>query len=123
VQFTPVGLATNWQNAASYPPVPGTNYNASSVPGNQDTFVLQQIDTNDVVFGVHVKPLIYKSDAGARTAASVLKSAATVAVGATTVLSETSAQVKTMYQTDPATSAQWTAAAVNAMTAGARLVA
>jgi hypothetical protein len=123
VQFTPNGLPANWQNAASYPPKPFTNYNASANVGDQDTFVMQQIDTNDVVFGVHVKPLVYKNDAGARSGASILKSGGTTAVGGSVVLSETSSQLLRMYQTDPNTSAQWTAAAVNAIKAGARLVA
>jgi hypothetical protein len=123
VQMTPNGLAANWQNAASYPPVPFTNYNASATVGQQDTFVMQQIDPNDIVFGVHVKPLVYKNDAGARSGASILKSGGTTAVGTTTNLSEGSAQLLSMYQTDPNTGAQWTAAAVNASKAGARVAA
>jgi hypothetical protein len=123
VAFTPTGLGTNWQNAASVPPVPFTDYNASSNVSDRDTFEMQDITTGSTVYGVNLKPLVYKNDAGARSGASVLKSGATTDVGTTTVLSETAAQLSKMYETDPHTSAQWTATAVNAIKAGYQVAA
>ena len=124
VQFTPTGLATNWQNAAKVPPVPFTDYNASSVVGEQDTFVMQPVSSDiGIVYGVHNKPLVYKNDPGARSGAAVLKSDATTAVGVTTVLSETAAQLKTMYQVDPHTAVQWTPVDVNLIKAGYQVAA
>lgn len=124
VQFTHVGLGSNWLNAAKVPPVPFTDYNASSTVGEQDTFVMAPPSSDlGVIYGVHVKPLVYKSDAGARSGASVLKSDATTAVGATTVLSETAAQLKTMYQADPHTTAQWAPADAALIKVGYKVIA
>jgi hypothetical protein len=119
VQFTPNGDATNHQNVARVPPVPFTDFNSSSTVGQQDTFAMTQVDASTpVILGVHNKPLLYKNDAGAREAASVLKSGVTTDVGPSNVLSNTAAQLLRIYQVDPNTSAQWTLAAVNALKAG-----
>jgi hypothetical protein len=124
VQFTPNGLGSNYLNAAKVPPVPFTDFNASATVGNQDSFVMQDIDgSTTTIYGVHVKPLMYKNDAGSRSGASVLISGGTTAVGSTTVLSEGGAQLHTMYQTNPDTAGAWTAAAVNAHKAGYKVAA
>ncbi len=122
VQFTANGLASNWQNAALALPVPGTDYNASSTVGQQDTFAMAPISTTiGAVYGVNVKPLLFKSDAGARSGQTVLKSGATTALGTSTPLLATATQMHTMYQTDPNTSAQWALAAVNAAKPGYKI--
>ena len=114
VQFTANGLATNWQNAAKVPPVPGTDYNSDANVNDQDTFNCGPMASGlTTVYGVHVKTIAQKSDAGARSLATVMKSGATTTAGTSTALSTSSAQIKTIYQTDPNTSAQWTSTAVN----------
>lgn len=124
VQFTPHGLAANWQNAAANPPVPGTDFNSSTTAGNQDTFNIQSLSgTTGVVFGVHVKLISQKSDAGSRQFKTVLKSGASTTLGSTIAVGISPDQYRTIYQTDPATSAQFTAAAVNALKIGYNLAA
>ena len=122
VQFATHGMANNYQNVSLAHPVPGTDYNASSTVGQQDTFVMQPVaGTIGTVFGVNVKPLLLKSDAGARSGASVLKSGAATIAGTSTPLLTTATQFRTMYQADPNTSAQWAIAAVNAIKPGYKI--
>jgi len=119
VNFTPNGLANNWQNAAKIPPVPATDFNSDSTVGDQDTFNCGTISASTTtVFGVCVKDILLKSDAGARSGETILKSGATQVAGASTALSTSGQQLRTMYQTDPNTSAQWTVANVNAAKPG-----
>ena len=109
----------NFDVAASIPPSPGAIFNSDATVGDQDTFNCAPMATNlSTVYGVHVKALGLKSDAGARSLQTVLKSGATTALGASTALSTSAGQLKTMYQTDPNTSAQWTQANVNAAKPG-----
>jgi hypothetical protein len=124
VAFTPHGNGANWLNGGQVPPVPFTDYNSATDVGAQDTFEMGDIPaTLGIVYGVHVKPLIFKSDAGERSGASVLKSGGSVDVGASTVLSMTAAQLRKVYEVDPATGVQWTVAGVNAIKAGYRVTA
>lgn len=120
VAFTPNGLATNWQNAAKIPPVPATDFNSAITSGTQDTFncgggVPVGLQT---IYGINVKTLMSKNDAGTRTGAAVIKSSGTVSVGQTLGLGTSTQQVKQVFATDPATGAQWTWAAANAAQPG-----
>jgi hypothetical protein len=119
VQFTPNGLTNNYQNAAKVPPLPGTDFNSDSTVGQQDIFNCGTLASGlTSVFGVNVKTLLAKSDAGARSGATVLKSSSTTVTGTSTALSLSTLQQSTLYQTDPNTSAQWTRTAVNAAQPG-----
>lgn len=119
VQFTPNGLASNWQNAAKVPPVPGTDFNSDATLGDQDTFNCASLGSGlGTVFGVHVKGLYLKNDAGNRSMQNVLKSGVTTGTGPSTALGTAASLIKTMFQTDPNTNAQWTQAAVNAAKPG-----
>ena len=119
VAFTNNGLASNWQNAANVPPVPASDFNSDATVNAQDTFNCGTIAaTLSTVWGVNVKTLVEKSDAGARSLETVLISGATTVTGAGTALQQTPQQLRTMYQTDPNTSAQWTATNVNAAKPG-----
>ncbi len=124
VQFVETGLASNWQNMANVPPVPASDYNSSATIGQQDTFVMQPVGSNlGAILGVHVKPLVQKSDAGERNAASVLKSGSTTAVGTSLALAITALQLKTLYEVDPNTSTSWTQSAVNLINPGYKVTA
>ena len=119
VAFTPTGQASNWQNAATVPPVPAADFNASATVGAQDTFHMGALAADlGTVFGLSVKTLMFKSDAGSRSGEAIIKSGGTVAAGAAIPLGLTPARVSAMFTTDPATGAAWTAAGVNAATAG-----
>jgi len=122
VQFTPVGLASNWQNAAKVPPVPAVDYNSDTVVGHQDTFNCGASAAGVTsVYGVHVKALFQKTDAGARSMQTVLKSGVTTDLGPSTAISSSTQQVKKIYQTDPNTSAQWTLSNANAAQPGYKI--
>lgn len=122
VQFSHNGLGSNHANAALVPPVPGTDFNSDSTSGHQDSFNMGTIAAAlTTVYGVNVKVLAEKSDAGARSLETVLISGGTTANGSSTALQQTAQQLKTMYQTDPNTSAQWTAATVNLAKAGYKI--
>lgn len=119
VAFTPNGNASNWQNAAEDPPVPATDYNSSSTAGAQDTFDVAAMDpTLPTVFGVQVKVIAEKTDTGARTFNTVLKSGSATATGTPAGMNTSPTMTRTMFQTDPATGAQWTNAGVNAAKPG-----
>lgn len=119
VAFTPEGNAANWQNAATVPPVPGTDYNQDATVTAQDTFNTGTIAASITsILGVNVKVLAEKSDAGARSLQTVLISSSTTVTGTGTALAQTAQQLRTMYQTDPNTSAQWTLTNVNAAKPG-----
>jgi hypothetical protein len=124
VAFTPNGLSANWQNVSQVPPVPGSDYNSDATVGAQDTFTTGAMASNlGTIFGVNVKTLLAKSDAGVRTAAGVAKSGGTT-LAATAVYVSTSLSVaQGVFQTDPNTAAPWTPAAVNAAKFGYKIVA
>jgi hypothetical protein len=123
VTFTPHGGTTNYANAATVPPVPATDYNASgSGTGDQDTFTTAGMSsTLGQVFGVSVKSLVAASDAGAKSAQNVLKSGTSTTLGASTSLGTVAKPIASLFATDPATGAQWLAAGVNAAKLGYRV--
>lgn len=119
VQFTPNGLANNYQNCALVPPVPGTDYNSSTTLNNMDTFNVAAADSSfTTVYGVHVKVLAQKAGTGARSLETYLGSGANMALGTSTALSTSAIQLRTMSQTDPNTGAAWTLANANASKPG-----
>lgn len=112
-------LPTNFDVAALSPPVPATYYNADGNVGDQDTFNCAPMSASlTSVLGVHVKVIAAKSDSGARSVETVLKSGGTTVTGASTVLSISPLMQRLMCQTDPNTSAQWSQAAVDAANPG-----
>jgi len=123
-QFTPVGLGSNWQNAAVYPPQPTVDYNSDTVIGHSDLFTVSAMPVNlTTVYGVQVKGLFLKSDSGNRSMANQLRSVSTTVTGGTLTLNTTAQYSRDTYQTDPATSAQWTQSAVNAAQIGYTIIA
>jgi hypothetical protein len=124
VAFTPNGLANNWQNAASVPPVPGTDFNSDATVGAQDTFNCGTLAAGlGTIFGLNVKTLLSKTDAGLRTAAGVVKSGPATQV-ATAVSVGTSPEVASgIFTIDPNTGVAWTTAGVNAAKVGYKIVA
>ncbi len=124
VQFTPTGNAANWQNVTTVPLNSGTDYNAGGTVGMQDTFLATALPTSlGKVFAVAVTAVMDKSDAGSRSAAPVVKSGTSVAVGTSLGLSSTPLAFTTIYETDPATGTAWTNAAASAAKPGYQVTA
>lgn len=122
VQFSHTGLGSNHANAANSPPVPASDYNSDTVVGHQDTFDMATISSGlTTVFGLNVKVLYQKADAGARLVQNVLVSSSTTATGTATAPGVTPTSIATMFETDPNTSAQWTQTNANAATPGYKI--
>jgi hypothetical protein len=99
------------------------SYAVSSTVNAQSLFALQDVaPASGTVLAVQTQALARKDDAGVRSVASVVKSGASTAVGATVPLSVDYRLATQLLATDPATGAPWTLAAVQALQAGARVV-
>jgi hypothetical protein len=120
VVFTPTpGTDANWQVAATVPPSPTTIYNSDTTDGATDLFTIASMDPSlGTVFGVNVKGIYLKSASGNRSMAGTLKSGTASATGASLALGTNGAQWPAIFETDPATAAAWTQAAVNAAVTG-----
>lgn len=93
-------------------------YNYSDTTDEFDLFTTTAgIDAADQVYGVSVKGQ-YRVDAGARGAYNLLKSNTTTAVGNLKALTSSYALNQDVFAVNPATSAAWTPAEVNAMKIG-----
>jgi hypothetical protein len=114
--FTPVG-GTNLSNAASTPPNPTVDYNESSTVGALDKFGITALPS-DVASVIAVMPVdySYKSDTGPRALQKTLYSGSSTVVGTENYLNESPTCNQDPWVTkDPATSANWTNTAVNAI--------
>jgi hypothetical protein len=102
-----------------------TTYVYDSNPGDADFYGIASIAaTPATVIGVTTRAYMLKSDAGSRTAAVQLKSGGTTAASPTLTLTPSNWQwAWRMDLVDPATSAAWTAAAVNSVQIGPKCVA
>lgn len=100
-----------------------TNYVSSSTVGNKDLYDVADLPfTPASINAVQVTMVARKDDAGTRQSRSNLKSGATTANGATNSLASSYQMFRDMYETDPNTSAAWTASAVNAAQIGPEVV-
>lgn len=97
------------------PPNSDTDYVQSSTVGDKDTYGYSDISsTIGVVHGVQILPFARKTDAGSRSIASIARSGSIEDVGADKPLTTVYAYYPEIVEHDPATSAAWTIAAVNA---------
>lgn len=102
-----------------------TDYLSTSTAGARDTQVLGDLPsvTAMVIAGVQQCVSARKDDAGTRQIKGLLKSGGTTQAGSVTHALTTSYKYyRQVTETDPATSAAWTEAAVNALEAGAENV-
>jgi len=89
--------------------------------GQEDLFTFAPLATNPTtIFGVSVKGLLSKSDAGARTASLNTKSGASDTTGSAPGqgLATTPVWQGSYFDVDPATGLPWTASGANAAKAG-----
>jgi hypothetical protein len=101
-----------------------TDYVYDTVAGHADFYTLAATTgTPSTVYAVTTRGYMLKSDAGNRTAAVQLKSGSTTVTSTATALTTSNWQwLWRMDLTDPATSAAWTATAVNNATVGPTVV-
>lgn len=119
--FTP-SAGSNYQNVDDAAPDDDTTYNSSATAAAKDTFALGDLVASGVVRGVQHDMRLRKDDAGGRTAHALLRSGGADAAGSDVVVLDTYQTVQALWEQNPATSAPWTIADVNALEAGYELV-
>lgn len=113
-QFTP-SAGSNYQNIDDTAPDDDSTYNATSTTGYTDTFVVEDAPVaGAALYGVQVSLSAKKTDAGTCSLASVVRESSSNQVAAAQNPSTSYAYLRTVYQVDPHTSAQWTEANFNA---------
>lgn len=121
-QLTPTGSANNWENVDDDPYNTAT-YNSSATVGQRDTYTLTDLIASTVTVKGVVNNLIAGStDATPTNLKGVVRSAGTNYDDSTYPLAAAPLTYQTPRDVDPATSAAWTVAAVNALEAGAEVV-
>jgi len=71
------------------------------------------------IYGAQLNLAALKSDAGARSIKSLIKSGSSEVLGSAIALNTSQLYTLQMQVTDPATSAAWTEAGINSVTCGA----
>ena len=115
-------LSTNYSENNLLPPGGDLSCVTSSTVGAEDRYSFGSLSSTPTsIAGVKVSALVRKTDSGARTVSVQLKSGATEVSG-TAQAPGVSYTYQALYQdTDPSTSAAWTASGVNSLTAGAKV--
>lgn len=118
-QLTPSSAVANW-TTVDETPANTTDYNGSATNDQYDTYAMQDLATAaGVVFAVVAYAYAAKSDAGAKGGAIVIRSGGTDYEKTDNALGTGFAYLPPeIMETDPATSAAWTIAGVNAMEPG-----
>lgn len=120
-QFTP-SVGSNWDNVNDLPLVT-TTYNSDATSGHRDTYAMGDlISGTGTIFGIQDVLVALKTDAGAASLKAALKSGGTVYYDIAQSLGTSLGESPVIRETDPATSAAWTATNVNALEFGAEVV-
>lgn len=112
---------SNWQtqDERAYS---ATDYNTGAA-GDKDTYALNDLPSGVAsILAVQVNAIAKKTDSGALSVRTVLRSDGADYVGSSVSLGLNDSLTSTDYITDPDTSAAWTTSAVNALEAGAEVV-
>ena len=116
------GASVNWPALAGNPPIAtAASQTQSSTVGQEDLFTFPPLATNpSTIFGMAVKGLVLKTDAGARTASFNTKSGASDVTGSAPgqALATTPVWQGSYFETDPATGLAWTASGANSARGG-----
>ena len=116
--WTPTGLAANWQNAAVAPPNT-SDYNANNTGGTKDSYTppTAGLTTNPLM--VMARGSLYRDDAGPHTPSLMVRSGSTDGVGsALPPITSSPLYYDTVFQNDPNTSSAWTGANADAAQVG-----
>ncbi len=121
-QFTPTGSAANWENLDEVPPDDDTSYNASGTVGALDSFPVTDLSAlNADIFGIQMNLLAKKDDAGERSLVSLVRCGGTDMAGDPVFLGNSYLNLTTVFEQNPATSANWTEAEINVAEFGYRV--
>jgi hypothetical protein len=102
-----------------------TDYNDGSTINDRDSYGMGNLTalTSQTVYAVQANAAIMKDDAGAKSAATFVRSSSTNGDGASSALSTSQAYISQVFETDPNGSIAWTETSVNAMEAGVKVTA
>lgn len=116
------GMTINYTEVNEVPPGGDLSCVTSNTVGAEDRYSFGALSSTPAnIAGVKVSALLRKTDSGARTITVQLKSGSTEIAGAVQSPGTSYAYFSSYQDTDPNTSAAWTASAVNALTAGAKI--
>lgn len=93
-----------------------------NIAGQAELFGLPDLPAGSSILGVTHSAIVQKTTATAVNVALNLKSGATEAVGPTTALTTSFTRLQMFQDVDPNTSAAWSVAAINALTAGIKVI-
>ncbi len=115
-------ISTNYSENNLLPPGGDLSCVTASTVGAEDRYSFGSLSSTPTsIAGVKVSALVRKTDSGARTVSVQLKSGSTEVSG-TAQAPGVSYTYQALYQdTDPNTSAAWTASGVNSLSAGAKV--
>lgn len=99
-----------------------TDYLTGSAAGSKETATLQDLSVNGAILAIQVNAALAKTDAGACTTKNLIRSGTTEANGAVFAPATGYLYSSSIHEADPATSAPWLTAAVNALEAGVEVV-
>lgn len=120
--FTPSTPGTHY-TLVDEPTPNTTDYVESNVVASKDTYGFQDLTTiTGTIYGVQVNTAALKDDAGARSLANTVKSSASNADGVSRALGTSQIYYMDVFPTDPATTAAWTEAGVNAAEFGVKVI-
>lgn len=89
----------------------------------KDTYVMADLPSGvAAIHGVKVKAIAKKTDAGARSLKTIVRSAGTDYASSAVALGTSDSVISAIHQVNPATGAAWTVPNVNAMEIGAEVV-
>jgi hypothetical protein len=119
-QWTP-STGANYACADETDPNNDTDYVSDATTGNKDTYALTDLaTTGGTVRGVVLKAFLKKTDANTATFNLGVRSSTTDSWGSNQSPTTSYASYEQVVETDPATSAAWTIAGVNAVEVGIR---
>jgi hypothetical protein len=102
-------------------PYSATDYVTGST-GQRDTYAMGDLPASPgTIFAAQTVAIAKKTDAGALSLKTAVRSGGTLYTGTATALGTADGTVRTVRTTDPATGAAWTASGVNAAEAGAEV--
>jgi len=123
VDLTPSTGGTHFDDVDDATPNSDTDYVSSGVSGLRDSFTFPALGLTGTVIGVQPSFVAEKTDAGVRSAGTVIRRGGVNYDGNSQTLGAVYGGFAQVYETDPNTSAAWTVANVNAAEFGVKVTA
>lgn len=120
--WTPSSGSAHFSLVNETTPDDDTTYVSDATVGHIDTYGFADVDAGATVYGVQVNLYARKDDAATRQIAPVIRQSGSDNVGTTVTLTSSYVAYQQIYNQDP-TSADWTAANVNADEFGVKTIA